>query len=320
MKIIVTGASGFLGSWVCRVLAQSHEVIALVRPTSDLFRLSGINNLKVMPVETKQWPNYILETKPDALVLADWWGVGNKDRNDVRQYENIGRMCELATAAKEAKTATIIGVGSQAELGPVSNDITEELPDQPTTKYGFAKAESRLKLRNILKHSNTRFVWIRIFSTYGPLDTGNWLIPQTVDSLLSREVMKLTKGEQAWSYLHAFDLAKGFQTVLESSSIEGIVNVGNPQTINLKEAVLEIAGNLGAKNLLDFGAVEYRPDQVMKLKPLCEKLTRAGWSPQISFENGISQTISWLKREPSNEIKLDSGEVIEVNLPLRPRT
>jgi nucleoside-diphosphate-sugar epimerase len=131
--------------------------------------------------------------------------------------------------------------------------------------------------------------------------------------------MKLTKGEQAWSYLHAFDLAKGFQTALESSSIEGIVNVGNPKTINLKEAVLEIAENLDAKNLLDFGAVEYRPDQVMNLKPLCEKLTQAGWKPQISFENGISQTISWLKREPSNEIKLNSGEVINVNLPVRPR-
>jgi nucleoside-diphosphate-sugar epimerase len=159
---------------------------------------------------------------------------------------------------------------------------------------------------------------MRIFSTYGPLDTGNWLIPQTVDSLQLGQTMKLTKGEQEWSYLHAFDLARGFQVALESTTVAGIVNVGNPETINLKEAVLEISKNLNAQNLLKFGAVEYRPDQVMKLKPICEKLTEAGWKPQISFQNGISQTISWLTRKPSNEVKLNSGDIANFNLPARP--
>ena len=130
--------------------------------------------------------------------------------------------------------------------------------------------------------------------------------------------MKLTKGEQEWSYLHAFDLAKGFQAVLENSAIEGIVNVGNTHTINLKEAILKIAQNLEGQQLLEFGAVEYRPDQVMKLKPLCEKLSQAGWSPQISFKDGIAQTIAWLKRESSNQLKMISGETVNFNLPLRP--
>ena len=130
--------------------------------------------------------------------------------------------------------------------------------------------------------------------------------------------MKLTNGEQEWSYLHAFDLAKGFQTVLENSTMEGIVNVGNPRTINLKEAIVEIAQNLGGQELLEFGAVEYRPDQVMKLKPLCEKLSQAGWSPQVTFKDGIAQTIAWLKRESSNKLKMISGETTKFNLPLRP--
>ncbi len=317
MKIVVTGSSGFLGSWICRVLSSSHEVIALVRPTSDLYRLYGVNNLTITPLETEQWPNFIRENKPDGLVLGDWWGVGNQDRNDPRQYENIARMCEMAVAAREAGVQTVIGVGSQAELGPVSNIITEDLPDRPTTKYGFAKAETRLKLTNIFKSSGTRFVWMRIFSTYGPLDTGNWLIPQTVDSLIRGEQMKLTKGEQEWSYLHAYDLAQGFLVALENSSVEGTVNIGNPETINLKDAVLEVSQILNAENLLEFGAIEYRSDQVMKLKPLCEKLTRVGWKPKISFHEGVSQTIAWLTKEPSNEIRLSSNEIVKFNLPSR---
>jgi nucleoside-diphosphate-sugar epimerase len=318
MRVLVTGASGFLGSWICRVLSQHFEVTALVRPTSDLFRLSGINKLKIVPRETSEWVNYIEEAKPETLILVDWWGVGNTDRNDKRQFENVIRMCELATAARDTDSMLVIGVGSQAELGPVADVITEDLPDQPTTKYGFAKAEARLKLRNILRDSPTRFVWMRIFSTYGPLDTGNWLIPQTVDSLKSGHIMKLTKGEQHWSYLHAFDLALAFKAVIDASEISGTVNVGNPKTIILKEAVVSIASKLDAQEMLEFGAVEYRNDQVMKLQPLCEKLTRSGWRPQIEFEAGISQTIKWLGRENADTLELIDGQTINFNLPSRP--
>ena len=318
MRVLVTGASGFLGSWICRVLAQSFEVTALVRPTSNLFRLSGTNQINIVPRETELWSEFIQESKPEILILVDWWGVGNEDRNDEKQFENVIRMCALATAARDSGVKTVIGVGSQAELGPIADVITEDLPDQPTTKYGFAKVEARLKLRNILNDSVSRFVWMRIFSTYGPLDTGNWLIPKTIDSLKGGQTMKLTKGEQEWSYLHAFDLAMAFKVAIETTNIVGIVNVGNPSTINLKDAVVSIASKLGSLNMLEFGAIEYRVDQVMKLQPLCEKLTKAGWKPQITFEDGISQTIKWLNREDANSLKFSNGLIGTFNLPIRP--
>lgn len=317
MKIVVTGASGFLGSWICRVLALNHEVIALVRPTSEVYRLSGIRKVSVVPRETPQWSEFIAEAKPDVLILAGWWGVGNQDRNEERQFENIEAMKQLAFAARESGAKTVIGVGSQAELGPVENSITEDLPDNPTTKYGMAKAQARLALEEIFKESETRFVWMRIFSTYGPLDTGAWLIPQTVDSLSRGKAMDLTKGEQEWSYLHAYDLARAFEAVVDNPSAAGTVNVGNPETIILKDAVTKIAQILGAEELLNFGAVAYRDDQVMKLQPTCETLISIGWKPVVSFDSGAAQTIAWLKGQPADELVCLEGEKTTFELPAR---
>ena len=317
MKIVVTGASGFLGSWICRVLALNHEVIALVRPSSEVYRLSGIRKVSVVPRETPQWSEFIGEAKPDVLILAGWWGVGNQDRNEERQFENIEAMKQLAFAARESGAKTVIGVGSQAELGPIENTITEDLPDNPTTKYGMAKAQARLALGEIFKETDTRFVWMRIFSTYGPLDTGAWLIPQTVDSLSRGKAMDLTKGEQEWSYLHAYDLARAFEAVVDSPSAAGIVNVGNPEKIILKDAVTKIAQILGAEELLNFGAVAYRDDQVMKLQPACETLISIGWKPVVSFDSGVAQTIAWLKGQPADELVCLKGEKTTFELPAR---
>ena len=77
MKVVVTGSSGFLGSWICRVLATAHETTALVRPSSDTYRLTGIDDLQIQRRESADWPAFIASEKPGALVLTDWWGVGS---------------------------------------------------------------------------------------------------------------------------------------------------------------------------------------------------------------------------------------------------
>jgi nucleoside-diphosphate-sugar epimerase len=75
---------------------------------------------------------------------------------------------------------------------------------------------------------------------------------------------------------------------------------------------------LEKENLLEFGAIEYRQDQVMKLQPSCETLVNAGWQPQIAFDSGIRQTIDWLQRKQLKPITTVGGETLEFNLPVRP--
>lgn len=317
VRIVVTGASGFLGSWVTRVLAKNHDVTALIRPGSDLFRISGIDTVELAKIPANEWPDFIRRSRPEILVLLDWNGVGNEQRNDSSQLMNIDRMLSNANAARESGANLVIGVGSQAELGPLDCAISEIALDDPTTAYGEAKVIARLALQKLLQGTETGFTWMRVFSTYGPLDSGSWFITNTVDTLLKNERMMMTKGEQKWSYLHAFDLAMAFKAVIEDTKVSGIVNVGNPNTITIREAGLKIEKTLGKENLLLFGALDYRSDQVMRLEPLCETLLSAGWNPQISFDEGIKQTIDWLQKKPLEPLKTLDGKTLDFKLPSR---
>jgi nucleoside-diphosphate-sugar epimerase len=302
LKIVVTGASGFLGSWICRYLAGEHTVAALIRPTSSTFRLTGVPNLKIVAQDFRNWSTIISSVDPDVLILADWWGVGNNFRDDQRQFDNVNRIESLCKLLQNSGIKLVIGLGSQAEFGPKHKPISDNTQPSPTSKYGFAKMDMKERLEKIYAQSRTRFVWGRIFSTYGPLDTGEWLIPRLVSALSDGLKFDLTKGEQEWSYLHAYD-------------IHGSINIGNPETIILKDAVEYIASIIGSSDLLNFGAISYRDDQVMVLKPKCENLSKAGWEPLVSFESGLEQTISWLQNKDLKPLSLSNKKEVSYQIP-----
>ena len=317
MRVVVTGASGFLGSWICRVLSEDHEVYALVREGSSLLRLSNINQLQVVRLNTELWADYICSSTADVLILNDWDGVGSEYRNENSQFLNVKRLTDLASAGSFSGFNTIIGVGSQAELGQVDWEILESEPDSPTTSYGHAKVLTRMGIISELKGHSTRFVWMRIFSTYGPLDEGSWLIPNMVGSLTNDRRFKMTKGEQVWSYLHAYDLASAFNVIVNSPDVSGIVNVGNPKSIAISDVGIKIAKILDKEDLIDYGAEEYRVDQVMKLQPKCETLNGLGWSPRIDFDDGLKQTIDWLQGKKLKPLPTLDGERLNFKIPSR---
>lgn len=313
----MTGGSGFLGSWICRILARDHEVIAVIRESSSSYRLSNINKMEIIRANPKEWPDLISQLTPAALILADWWGVASEERDNPLQFDNIDRMANLFASARDVGVSVVIGVGSQAELGPVAREILESQPDGPTTEYGRAKVEARKCLVDLARTSNVRLAWLRIFSTYGPLDEGRWLIPSMVESLARGDSFDLTSGEQEWSYLHAFDLALAFKFAIENSEISGIINVGNPTTISIRKVAEIISEYFHAPHLICFGAAPYRSDQVMRLQPICESLIASGWRPQVDFKNGIIETIDWLLKKPEKPLQL-RGFVSQIfSLPIR---
>jgi UDP-glucose 4-epimerase len=317
-KVLVTGASGFLGSWVLRTLdAQRYCVLGLARKQSNLWRISNLPDVRIICENENNWSTIIRTEKPAIVISLDWQGVDNKSHEHQEQFSNISRSLAMAESCLQSGVKEFIGFGSQAEIGPTKEIIFENSTENPTTNYGRAKVELRKRLFEIFDKSQVNFKWVRIFSTYGPLDTALWFIPSAVQELVSRKTFNMTFGEQSWNYLHAYDFAAGICKLIDSNQSSGVFNIGNKHQITILE-VSEIIGNyLRLSNAINVGAIPYRDDQAMTLQPDISKMESLGWEPRVPLRAGIESTIDWILGRGDIEITDTRGTKLIFTLPIR---
>ena len=305
LRICITGASGFLGSWTAQVLSEDFDVFAVTRADSSIEKLESNGKISIISEDFENWVSSINKLSPDVLIMHDWQGVGNSDRNSASQYSNVERIKTFVQGLNPIQQ--VIGVGSQAELGPRNDEILEEDSSAPTTDYGHAKCEARDFLTNHFRDSGTNFKWARIFSTYGAMDNGNWLIPNLIRSLNLETPFPLTEGNQEWNYLHAFDAAEAFR-ILSLAGEPGIYNIGHTKNSTIRDVCHEIANIMGKNHdLLKFGDIPMRPDQVYKLWVSTSKLQNLGWQPKVDLSEGLIHTINWICKKKLSPISLNDG-------------
>lgn len=310
LKVCITGASGFLGLWTANVMSREFEVFAITRSHSDTCELKRNSRISIISEDNHSWAKKINDIKPDILIMFDWQGVGNTVRNHEIQHSNINRIREFVNELDPIRV--VIGVGSQAELGPREDEILDDDASRPTTEYGRAKCEVRNFLTSHFNDTETSFKWGRIFSTYGAFDKGDWLIPNLVRSLNVEKPFLLTEGFQEWNYLHALDVAEAFK-LLSTKGESGVYNIGHTVNNSIKETCEEIALIMGKdSNLLKFGGIPMRPDQVLKLWVSTAKLQALGWKPMVNLKQGLIHTVNWICTDEIIEIKLQDGS--NVNL------
>ncbi len=301
MNLLLTGSTGFLGAHLVRRLARESSVRLglLIRPFSDRARLPHLPANAVMITgdleNLTDARDAIVAFRPDAVVHSAWFGVGNKQRNDPLQIDrNLVPTLDLLKIAAAAGAKHFIGVGSQAEYGPANQRISENHPTHPTTLYGATKLASCVLCERLSAELGLRFAWLRVFSTYGPMEDPGWLIPYLTQSLLRRERPSLTACEQLWDYVYGPDAADAIWDVTRTATATGVFNLGSGQAVLLRSIVEQIRDLVDRSLPLGIGEVPYRPDQVMHLEADVTRLRQAtGWQPRTTLADGLSATVEY---------------------------
>ena len=298
-RVFVTGGTGFIGSYLVRQLVQRGiDVAVLVRAETNPWRLldirSQLHEVGWDGESVDSFSESFKEFAPDTVFHLGWSGVGNADRNQITQAtKNLSFATSLTQLSADTGVQCWIGAGSQAEYGPKNRQIDETQLPQPTTLYGASKLSAGILTERIAALGGIRHAWLRVFSTYGPLDNADWMLPTLIAKLLNRERPALTAGEQLWDYLHVNDAARAFLAIAESDA-QGCFNLGSGETHPLRKSIETIRDEIDPALPLGFGEVPYRNDQVMCLHADISKLQRtANWFPQTELTAGLKSLVAW---------------------------
>lgn len=314
-KIVISGATGAIGTALIQyALKNRMQVLAICHRGSErIARLPKADNLCILELNTEEYSDYIREMRTlasagtyDCFFHLAWKGTTGAARNDMNlQLSNIRGTLDAVELAAKLGCTCFVGAGSQAEYGRVEGMLSSATPAHPENGYGIAKLCAGQMSRIRCEQLGVKHIWTRILSVYGPGDGEGSLIMSAVSGFLHCQRTEFTEGMQKWDYLYSGDAARILMGLAEYGSLGAVYCVGSGKTALLKEYIHQIYRQINGKDASDqeigIGVRPYMNKQVMHLQAdvsewpdeLQKELKER---PMCSFEQGIQETVEWLKR------------------------
>lgn len=299
MNFLITGSSGYLGRNFLETIRNDHNsYFFLVRSKKKILKFKKIKNMEFIECDLKKYDEVkkkLNNYQIDIIINFAWIGATNKFKNSDLQKKNFLLLKNLVKISKFLKIKKFIGFGSQAEYGLKKKKINELMICRPMTTYGQVKLKSYKLLNSYFKKNKIKFIWIRLFSSFGPHDDDNFLIPYLIKNFLKNKKIYLTKCEQKWDFIYSKDVIKATMFLAHSKKANGIYNLGSGVAQNLKSVVLKIKKLTKSGSKIDFGALKYSKNQIMYLHADINKIREINWKYKPHFDQGIRETIKYYK-------------------------
>lgn len=302
MKVLVTGASGFLGAHVVwALLKKGVNVVAAHRHGSNTWRLDtfekSLNGLifETVDLASKNTIDYATHKhKPDVIVNCAAYGVDYRQQNcDEAIQSNITAVSWLVDAAKKNGVSRFIQIGTCYEYGNHTAAITEDACLYPQGVYSVTKASGTLLALDRARSIDLPIVVLRPFGMYGPLEGEHKFVPMLLKTCAQNGKLDLTEGEQLRDYLYVEDAATAIVAIVEVADFPNgeIFNIASGLPLTLRDFG-EAAKSVAGQGKLSWGAKPYRSNEMMSVIANIDKLKAfVGWQPSVSLEKGLSLTL-----------------------------
>ena len=287
MNLLITGASGYLGSALAlHLLAAGHRVALLLRPASQLSRLRGRESaFSLGRCETdEEIQEFISRIEPDAVIhTACAYGRQGESLVTINDANLRFGLVILQAVVSVKKPVTFINTGTalEANVSPYA-----------LTKHKFAQWGRILASQPA---NQLRFVNVLLQHMYGPGDDPSKFTTHVLNTCHRNEPnLKLTAGEQKRDLIYIDDVVSAYSTLLEKrndlvSTVD--IEVGSGEAPSIREFVQTVHKLTASKTELQFGALPYRPNEPLHLQADISQMNALGWQPKFNLESGLRRTL-----------------------------
>ena len=272
-KILVTGATGFIGNYVIKELLKNNcQVIATSFSEEKAKGASWFSLIKYIPFDLKDFDKivdyYLFFGQPDAMIHLAWEGLPNY-KEAFHLEENLPRHLAFLTNLINNGLTNLTVTGTCFEYGMKEGRLSEEMDCEPANPYAIAKNELRMQLQLLKARRSFNFNWVRLFYMYGQGQSVKSLISQLETALDNNEPQfNMSGGEQVRDFLPVEEVASNIVTIALQNKVQGIINCcsGNPVTVKdfiesyLKEKNKSIKLNLGYYPYTDYEPMKFWGD------------------------------------------------------------
>lgn len=268
-RVLVTGATGFVGRQVLEPLRQAGvAVFATARRDApgvfacDLFDLSQARAL-------------LRQTRPDTVLHTAWYVEHGRFWTAPENAEWRDASLALAHAFRDQGGARFIGIGSCAEYAtaPDESPWPESRAIAPETPYGQAKAALWAALDGMGDPRRFEAAWARLFHLFGPGEPEGRLVPSVIAAIRQGQPARIASGTPIRDFASSWHVGRALAALVGSGGT-GAFNVGSGQGIAIRDLAGRLAAALGRPDLLAVGALPDRPGEVPRMVADITRLRR----------------------------------------------
>lgn len=280
--ILLTGSTGFLGSHILKkLLGINYKMIILKRSFSNTFRIENdLKNLKIYNLDEINLEKIFEENEVD-MVLHTATQYGRKQESIVDIVEtNLMLPLKLLSLSQVYNVKTFIN--------------TDTLLDKRISSYALSKKQ----FRNWLQFYSNNMICINVSLEhfFGPKDDSTKFVTYIIKSLIEKvEKLDLTAGEQERDFIYIDDVVEAFVVIIQNINKQNgfyEYEIGSGVNIKIKDFILKTADILeNTSTKLNFGALSYRENEVMRSHVDLTEIHKLGWSPKTNFIDGLYKTI-----------------------------
>lgn len=311
MRLLVTGAAGFIGSNFVRMIAGGDLQGISCVIVLDKLTYAGVKANLDPAVDISSYSfvegdicnsNLVTSLLEDVDAVINFAAESHVDRSisgaaDFVQTNIVGVQVLLDAIKASGRRTRFLQVSTDEVYGSIeSGSWTEEWPLQPNSPYSASKASGELLARSYNRTHGMDVVITRCSNNYGTHHFPEKLIPLFITNLIEgKKVPVYGTGQNVRDWLHVDDHCRGIYSVLMNGRSGEVYNIGGGRELTNNEITILILEAMGAdESSIEF--VEDRKGHDLRYSVDWTKINRElGYEPRVEFEDGLAETIQWYR-------------------------